>query len=316
MISVKNLVKRYGEGKPAVNDVSFTISKGEIVGLLGPNGAGKSTIMKIITGYLNPTEGEVLIDGKNTIEHSNEIKGMIGYLPEKSPLYQSMMVYEYLEFIAEVRGIAKENIAKAIDDMIRLVALEKVASRKINELSNGYKKRVGLASAMIHDPEILILDEPTAGLDPNQIIMFRKILRRLSEKKTIILSTHVLSEIEAMCEKVIIINNGEKVADNSLQELVSNYDKEYFVDFVLEGETLSKIEEEINKLQGAWKVEFEKKEGKNHFRFKALLSEGSDFESSLQRDNDMWKLVSSERKSANLEEIFLKLTSQEDENVQ
>ncbi len=315
MISVKNLVKSYGHGKPAVRGVTFTIGKGEIVGLLGPNGAGKSTIMKIITGFLNPSEGEVLVDGLNTIDNPIEIKSKIGYLPEKSPMYQDMIVYEYLKFISEIRGISNEKADDAIQSMIKLVALEKVASKRISELSNGYKKRVGLASAMIHDPEILILDEPTAGLDPNQIIMFRKILRKLSEKKTIILSTHVLSEIEAMCEKVIIINNGEKVADNSIQELMKTYNKEQFIDFVVEGESLLSIEDEISQIKGAWKIEFEKKEGKNQFRFKALISEGSDFEKNLKSNSNNWKLVSSEIKKANLEEIFLKLTSQGEDNV-
>ncbi|MEE1289641.1 MAG: ABC transporter ATP-binding protein, partial [Spirochaetota bacterium] len=197
MIKVKNLVKNYGGKTPAVNDVTFSIGKGEIVGLLGPNGAGKTTIMKMITGYLNPSQGEVLVDGINTLDDPIAVKSKIGYLPERSPLYNDMTVYEYLSFVADVRGLVGNEKYQKITDMIVLVNLEKVVARKIKELSNGYKKRVGLASAMIHDPEILILDEPTAGLDPNQIIMFRKILRRLSEQKTIILSTHVLSEIEA-----------------------------------------------------------------------------------------------------------------------
>lgn len=315
MISVNNLVKSYGYGKPAVKGVTFSIEKGEIVGLLGPNGAGKSTIMKIITGYLNPTEGEVLVDGLNTIDNPIEIKSKIGYLPEKTPLYQDMIVYEYLKFISEIRGIPKDKADEAIFKMIELVALEEVVSKKISQLSNGYKKRVGLASAMMHDPEILILDEPTAGLDPNQIIMFRKILRKLSEKKTIILSTHVLSEIEAMCEKVIVINNGTKVADDNIQELMKKFDKELFIDFVVEGENLASVESQVSELKGAWKIEFEKKESKNQFRFKALITEGSDFENNLKNHSGNWKLVSSEKKKANLEEIFLKLTALGGENA-
>lgn len=317
MISVKNLVKSYGHGKPAVNDVTFSIGKGEIVGLLGPNGAGKSTIMKIITGFLNPTKGEVLVDGLNTIDDPIAIKGKIGYLPEKTPLYQDMIVYEYLKFIAEIRGLEKEKVDESINKMLKLVDLEKVVSKKISDLSNGYKKRVGLASAMIHDPEILILDEPTAGLDPNQIIMFRKILRRLSEKKTIILSTHVLSEIEAMCEKVIVINNGKKVADDTIQELMNNYKNENFIDFVVEAERLLDVENELANIKGAWKVEFEKKEGKNLFRFKALTSVDGEYEKNLRSavENKGWKLISAEKKKANLEEIFLKLTDMEGNNV-
>lgn len=320
MIKVKNLVKNYGGKKPAVNDVTFSIGKGEIVGLLGPNGAGKTTIMKMITGYLNPSQGEVLVDGINTLDDPITVKSKIGYLPERSPLYNDMTVYEYLSFVADVRGLVGNEKYQKITEMIVLVNLEKVVARKIKELSNGYKKRVGLASAMIHDPEILILDEPTAGLDPNQIIMFRKILRRLSEQKTIILSTHVLSEIEAICEKVIIINSGKIVADNSLQELMENNSKETFLDFVVEAEKLAEVENVVCSLDGAWNVEFEKKETRNQFRFKALLSSAAEFKSKLTEAVNAkgWKLVYAEEKKPNLEEIFLKLTAntQEIEHAQ
>jgi len=317
MIEVKDLVKTYGNKfKPAVNNVSFSIGKGEIVGLLGPNGAGKSTIMKIITGYLNQTEGEVFVNGKNRLDAQIEIKSMIGYLPERTPLYNDMYVYEYLEFVAEVRGIEKDKIFDSINKMIELVDIKNVISKKIGELSNGYKKRVGLAASMIHDPEILILDEPTAGLDPNQIIMFRKILRRLSEQKTIILSTHILSEIEAMCERVIIINNGKKVADDTLQDLLNKFNKEVFVDFVVEAESLKNVEESLNNIKGAWKVEFEKKDGKKLFRFKALTSTPDEFENNLKSmsNEKNWKITNIERNKANLEEIFLKLTDTGDNN--
>ena len=320
MIKVKNLVKNYGGKKPAVNDVTFSIGKGEIVGLLGPNGAGKTTIMKMITGYLNPSQGEVLVDGINTLDDPITVKSKIGYLPERSPLYNDMTVYEYLSFVADVRGLVGNEKYQKITEMIVLVNLEKVVARKIKELSNGYKKRVGLASAMIHDPEILILDEPTAGLDPNQIIMFRKILRRLSEQKTIILSPHVLSEIEAICEKVIIINSGKIVADNSLQELMENNSKETFLDFVVEAEKLAEVENVVCGLDGAWNVEFEKKETRNQFRFKALLSSAAEFKSKLTEAVNAkgWKLVYAEEKKPNLEEIFLKLTAntQEIEHAQ
>ncbi len=320
MIKVKNLVKNYGGKTPAVNDVTFSIGKGEIVGLLGPNGAGKTTIMKMITGYLNPSQGEVLVDGINTLDDPITVKSKIGYLPERSPLYNDMTVYEYLSFVADVRGLVGNEKYQKITDMIVLVNLEKVVARKIKELSNGYKKRVGLASAMIHDPEILILDEPTAGLDPNQIIMFRKILRRLSEQKTIILSTHVLSEIEAICEKVIIINSGKIVADNSLQELMENHSNEKFLDFIVEAEKLADVESVVCNIAGAWNVEFEKKETKNQFRFKALLSSSAEFKSNLTDAVNAkgWKLIYAEEKKPNLEEIFLKLTAntQEIEHVQ
>ncbi len=231
MINVRNLVKSYGNSEPAVKGVSFDIEKGEIVGLLGPIGAGKTTIMKMLTCFMNPSSGTIEIDGRNTVDDPLYVKKLIGYLPENSPQYDDMTVYEYLKFTAEIRGIEKTLIGDSISKMIKLSSLEKVVSKKIGQLSKGYKKRVGLASVMIHDPKILILDEPTSGLDPNQIITFRKILRRLSEKKTIILSTHILSEIEAICERVIIINNGKIVANDAIQNLIETYSDDQYVDF-------------------------------------------------------------------------------------
>ena len=315
MISVKNLVKRYDNYEPAVKGVSFEIERGEIVGLLGPNGAGKSTIMKMLTCYMNPTSGDIVIDGKNSIDDPLYIKQLIGYLPENSPQYDDMTVFEYLKFTAEIRGVSKDKAAESIDKMIKLSSLEKVVSKKINQLSKGYKKRVGLASVMIHDPKILILDEPTSGLDPNQIITFRKILRRLSEKKTIILSTHILSEIEAICERVIIINAGSIVANDTIQNLVEKYSNDQYVDFSVEAENLLDVEFELVKVKGAWKIEFEKKEQKNVFKFKALVSKGSEFEKNLKSflKEKGWKLVSFDVNNANLEEIFLKLAGEEDE---
>lgn len=313
MIEVFNLVKKYDGGKPAVNNVSFKIGQGEIVGLLGPNGAGKTTIMKMLTCYMNPTEGEIVIDGKNTVDQPIVIKDMIGYLPEHTPQYDDMTVYEYLRFTAEVRGLIKEEIDDKIAKMVSLTSLEKVIGRPINELSNGYRKRVGLASVLIHDPKILILDEPTAGLDPNQIMTFRKMLRKLSEKKTIILSTHILSEIEAICERVIIIKEGEIAADNTIQQLLKEFKDEQYVDFVIEGDDLAKVEDFTSTISGAWKVEFEKKLSKKTFKFKALVSKNSDFESNLKsaiKKTD-WKLDSVEKNNANLEEIFMKLTNEE-----
>lgn len=316
MISVKNLVKSYGKSEPAVKGVSFEIGKGEIVGLLGPNGAGKTTIMKIITSYMNPTSGEVFIDGRSTIEDSLYTKSLIGYLPENSPQYDDMSVYEYLYFTAEIRGVKKENIPEAIEKMVEITDLTKVVSKKIGELSKGYKKRVSLASVMIHDPQILILDEPTAGLDPNQIITFRKMLRRLGEKKTIILSTHILSEIEAICERVIIIKSGRIVANDYIQNLISKFSDDEFIVFCIEGDNLLEIESGLANVQGAWKIEFEKKDEKNVFRFKALSSKNSDFENNLKEfvNKKGYKLRFFEKNNANLEEIFLKLAGEEEES--
>lgn len=313
MISVKNIVKQYGQNEPAVKGVSFEIGKGEIVGLLGPNGAGKTTIMRILTCYMNPTSGEAFINGKSTIDEPIEVKKNIGYLPENTTLYTDMTVYEYLSFIAEIRGLEIEQIPNAIKKMIKLTSLEGVVSKKINQLSLGFKKRVGLASVMIHDPQILILDEPTTGLDPSQIMTFRKMLRRLSEKKTVILSTHILTEIEAICERVIIIRDGTIAADDSTQSLINEYSDDQYIDFSIQANNLLEVEQILGKLKGAWKLEFIKKEAKDVFNFRALVSKDTKFEDELKeilRKNN-WKLIVSKRHKANLEEIFLKLTSEE-----
>ncbi len=313
MISVKNLVKQYGQNEPAVKGVSFEIDKGEIVGLLGPNGAGKTTIMRILTCYMNPTSGEVFINKKSTLDEPIEVKKYIGYLPENTTLYTDMTVYEYLSFIAEIRGLDKEEIPNAIKKMVKLTSLESVISKKINQLSLGFKKRVGLASVMIHDPQILILDEPTTGLDPNQIMTFRKMLRRLSEKKTVILSTHILSEIEAICERVIIIRNGTIAADDSTQSLINKYSDDQFIEFSIQATNLLEVEQALGKLKGAWKLEFVKKEAKDVFNFIALVSKDTKFEDELKNvlKKNNWKLINSKRHKANLEEIFLKLTVEE-----
>jgi len=215
-IKVSQLTKIYGTQK-AVNAVSFTVNKGEIVGFLGPNGAGKSTTMKIITGFLEPDEGSVAVCGISTHSNGVETRRKIGYLPESNPLYFDMYVREYLEFIAGVYGV--KGIRSKVDEVVAVTGLIPEAGKKIGQLSKGYKQRAGLAAALIHDPEVLILDEPTSGLDPNQIVEIRELIRNLGKNKTVLFSSHILSEVEAMCERVIIINKGNIVADNKLEEL-------------------------------------------------------------------------------------------------
>lgn len=215
-IEVKNLLKTYGEQK-AVNTISFKIEKGEIVGFLGPNGAGKSTTMKIITGYLQQTSGEAIVCGINVADNPLEIKKKIGYLPELNALYYEMYVREYLGFIAELHKI--QDREKKIEDVITLTGLSLEAKKKIGQLSKGYKQRVGLAAALIHDPEVLILDEPTSGLDPNQIIEIRDVIKKQGQNKTVLFSSHILQEVEAICDRVIIINKGELVANDKLSNL-------------------------------------------------------------------------------------------------
>lgn len=218
-IQVKNLVKEYGEQK-AVNEISFKVDKGEIVGFLGPNGAGKSTTMKILTGYLQQTSGEAHICGINVSDQPLEIKKKIGYLPELNALYYDMYVREYLGFIASLHDV--KNSADAINNVISLAGLTAESRKKIGQLSKGYKQRVGLAAALIHDPEVLILDEPTSGLDPNQIIEIREVIKKQGKDKTVLFSSHILQEVEAICDRVIIINKGELVADDKLNNLTKN----------------------------------------------------------------------------------------------
>lgn len=218
-IEVVGLQKNYGAQK-AVNDISFSIQKGEIVGFLGPNGAGKSTTMKMITGYLKADAGKALVSGIDVAVDPISVKQKIGYLPEANPLYLEMYVREYLDFIAGVHQIADKK--KAIEAVIVLTGLTIESKKKISELSKGYKQRVGLAAALIHDPEVLILDEPTSGLDPNQIIEIRNVIKAQGKNKTVLFSTHILQEVAAICDRVIIINKGQIVADDTLSNLTES----------------------------------------------------------------------------------------------
>ena len=218
-IEVNNLLKIYGEQK-AVNNISFKVNKGEIVGFLGPNGAGKSTTMKILTGYLQPDGGIAKVSGIEVTDQPLNVKKKIGYLPESNALYYDMYVREYLSFLSEVHGLNDKKTR--ISEVIALTGLEAERKKKIGQLSKGYKQRVGLAGALIHDPEVLILDEPTSGLDPNQIIEIREVIRQQGKNKTVLFSSHILQEVEAICDRVIIINKGELVADDKLDNLVKD----------------------------------------------------------------------------------------------
>ena len=215
-IEVTNLLKKYGEQK-AVDNISFNVTRGEIVGFLGPNGAGKSTTMKIVTGYLQADAGSATVCGIDVLTSPLESKKKIGYLPESNPLYYDMYVREYLDFIANIHHVSPKK--KIIEEVIQTVGLTPESKKKVGQLSKGYKQRVGLAAALIHDPEVLILDEPTTGLDPNQIIEIRDVITRLGKDKTVLFSSHILQEVEAICDRVIIINKGILVADDTLTNL-------------------------------------------------------------------------------------------------
>jgi ABC-2 type transport system ATP-binding protein len=217
-VIVKNLVKRYN-GYKAVDNISFQVNKGEVLGFLGPNGAGKSTTMKIITCYLAPSEGDVEVGGYSVLKDPEKVKQLIGYLPENNPLYLDMPIWEYLEFSALLQGVPREKVNGRIKEMIRVCGLMGEKHKQIGELSKGYRQRVGLAQAMIHDPQVLILDEPTTGLDPNQIVEIRKLIKEIGKEKTVILSTHNLPEVESTCDRILIINKGIIAADGTSQNL-------------------------------------------------------------------------------------------------
>ncbi len=320
-IEINNLLKTYGEQK-AVNHISFSVNKREIVGFLGPNGAGKSTTMKMITGYLEPDEGEIKVCGFNVKEEPLEIKKKIGYLPEANPLYHDMYVKEYLEFIAGMHGItsrqspiaSRQPVPKAfgsngarkhsgaITNVIGITGLTPERKKKIGQLSRGYKQRVGLAAALLHDPEVLILDEPTSGLDPNQIIEIREVIKQLGENKTVLFSSHILQEVEALCDRVIIIDKGELVADDKLANLQKRNAGDHIkITFrePLEAEWLQRLSsmKTLNKLDSfTWMLETDNPDALR----KQLL------EFALQQNLN---IVSLQTESQNLEEIFRSLTN-------
>lgn len=297
-IEVKNLVKIYGEQK-AVNNISFSVNKGEIVGFLGPNGAGKSTTMKIITGYLPSTEGSVTVCGDNVVDQPESTRKKTGYLPESNALYTDLYVREYLGFIADVHEL--KNKKEAIEEAIQTVGLTKEAHKKIGQLSKGYKQRVGLAAALIHNPEVLILDEPTSGLDPNQIIEIREVIKALGKNKTVLFSSHILQEVEAICDRVIIINKGSIVADDQLKNLQSGTQQQtVHVSFkeALEAEWLQRLPAAtaVTKLDTySWEVESSNEEALR----KQILS--------LAIEQNL-NIVSLQSGNKSLEEVFRNLT--------
>ncbi|MFT3703212.1 MAG: gliding motility-associated ABC transporter ATP-binding subunit GldA [Agriterribacter sp.] len=300
-IEVKNLLKVYGEQK-AVNNISFSVQKGEIVGFLGPNGAGKSTTMKILTGYLQQTSGEALVCGMNVATHALETRKKIGYLPESNPLYYDMYIKEYLGFIADVHKIF--NKKNAIARIIDLVGLAPEKNKKIGQLSKGYKQRVGLAAALIYDPEVLILDEPTTGLDPNQIVEIREVIRRQGEDKTVLFSSHILQEVEAICNRVIIINKGELVANDTMVNLQSAKQGSHSIIVVFSAAVSSDILQSIKEASAVQSLEG------NQYKFSTSnpeLLRKSIIETSLQYDLN---IISMQSESQSLENIFKTLTSE------
>ena len=259
-IEVLSVTKSYGN-QLALNEISFSANKGEIIGFLGPNGAGKSTMMKIITGFISPTKGTVFVSGINVLKSPEEAKAKIGYLPEQNPLYQEMYVKEYLQFQASIFKVSKETIGTVIET----VGLSPEVHKKISQLSKGYQQRVGIAAAIIHNPDVLILDEPTTGLDPNQIQEIRNLLTKLGKEKTILFSTHIMQEVEALCDRVIIINKGELLTDTSIEELKQSNEQiiEVTFDYKIEEQFIQRLPNIIsykNNFDNTWYITFDSSE--------------------------------------------------------
>ena len=313
-IAVRNLTKLYGTEK-AVNDISFDVKTGEILGFLGPNGAGKTTTMKIITCYMPPTSGMVEVEGLNIAEHSFEVRKKIGYLPEMNPLYLDMNVVEYLEYSARLHGLKDVLLRSRMKEMIEVCGIADVRHKDIGELSKGFRQRVGLAQAMIHDPEVLILDEPTSGLDPNQIVEIRNLIRQLGRAKTVVLSTHILSEVQATCDRVIIINEGTIVADGTLEQLQQDFRGSEKISLELKASTsnaMTAIYPKFKEIPHVESVEYGGQEGDLH-KFSILTEKGFDVREEVFRRavSEGWILMEMSRKATSLEEVFHKLTTVE-----
>ncbi len=311
-ISVRNLTKYYGHEK-AIENISFEVKTGEILGFLGPNGAGKTTTMKIITCYMPPTSGTVEVDGYNIFDHSLEVRKKIGYLPELNPLYLDMNVVEYLEYAARLQGLNGSTLTPRLKEMIDVCGLGSVRHKDIGELSKGYRQRVGLAQAMIHDPEMLILDEPTSGLDPNQIIEIRKLIRQLGAQKTVILSTHILSEVQATCDRVIIINEGTIVADGTPAQLQREFQGAETITIELKAPAAADtLVSTLSSLPHVESVDTQSSDGTHH-RFLLHTAKGTDIREQLFQlaVAERWVLLELSRKVTSLEEVFHKLTKSE-----
>ena len=314
-IRVRNLTKYYGHEK-AINDISFDVKTGEILGFLGPNGAGKTTTMKIITCYMPPTAGTVDVDGYSIADHSLEVRRKIGYLPELNPLYMDMNVMEYLDYAARLHGIDKPKIKQQMNHMIEVCGLKEVRHKDIGELSKGYRQRVGLAQAMIHEPDVLILDEPTSGLDPNQIVEIRNLIKQLGRAKTVILSTHILTEVQATCGRVIIINEGAIVADGTPAQLQQEFHGSESITIELKANVANAMTDIFPKIKALLNVESVEYVGGGNgvHRFFVLATKGSDIREELYRQAvaEKWILLEMSRKVTSLEEVFHKLTKSDD----
>ena len=311
MIEVNNLVKRYGD-HTAVDHLSFKIEKGKIYGFLGPNGAGKSTTMNMITGYIASTEGTVRIDGHDILEEPEAAKKCIGYLPEQPPLYFDMTVLEYMKFVADLKKIPKDKKATMIEEVMDMVKISDMRNRLIKNLSKGYRQRVGLAEAIMGYPEVIILDEPTVGLDPKQIREIRTLIKDLKKKHTVILSSHILSEVSAVCDYVLIISHGKLVASDTPENLGKLAEGSNTLEMLIKGEK-SQIKQALESIEGVNSVTIEKDEKQNLWSTKVSTEENNDIrEKVFYKMSDINSpIYEMKSKKVSLEEIFLELTASE-----
>jgi len=310
MIHVENLTKYYSQ-LCAVDQINFDIQKGEILGLLGPNGAGKTTTLRMLTGFLQPSSGSINIKGLSIDRHVLEIKKLLGYLPESAPLYHDMLVFDYLKYVSAIREIDNDQKLPRIRRLADLCGINEVMSKPIGELSKGYKQRVGLAHAMMNDPEVLILDEPTSGLDPNQIVEIRKIIKEIGKEKTIILSTHILSEAEATCDRIVIINQGKIVADGSTENLKQSASGKNIMHLCLQNADFKKVEANLCKLDGVERVA-RMTETDSELDVRLTYRSGDDLRPHVYqiiKETD-WILLDFHQETQTLENIFRELTKE------
>ena len=306
MIRVENLTKYYGK-RLAVDNISFSVGKGEIVGFLGPNGAGKTTTMRILTGFLAPTRGEVWIAGYDISKHSLEARRHIGYFPESMPLYSDMTVRSYLDFSSRLRGLDKNRIKTRIEEVVDVCHLEEYVDVLIGKLSKGFRQRVGVAQAIIHEPEVLILDEPTIGIDPIQVAMTRQLIKELGKERTILLSTHILPEASMTCERVVIINEGRIVAEDRIENLSSLISSSKRIRLEVAGPA-GRVAERLRQVEGVLQVSYQD----SHYIVECSAGQdprGKIMETIVQGG---WTLLSLESIEMSLEDIFLKLTTEEE----
>lgn len=308
MIHAEGLTKYYG-AQCAVDHIDLDVQKGEIMGLLGPNGAGKTTTLRMLTGFLRPTSGIIRIKEYNINEKPLEIKKLMGYLPESAPLYYEMLAYDYLNYVADIRGISKDKKKYRIEHVADLCGINEVMHKPINALSKGYKQRVGLAHAMMNDPEILILDEPSSGLDPNQIVEIRDIIREIGKEKTIILSTHILSEAEATCDRVVIINRGKIAADEDIDTLKDMESKEFLINILLKYAERDEVIQEFKAIDGINEIN-DSPEGEGVVRLTLHCSSDIDLREEIYKkikEKD-WVLMEFYHKVQTLEKVFRDIT--------